>query len=67
MLNKNLMKQFAKSVGKKNANEVRQMISDNTKGHDLWMSSKKAKELNIIDEVCSISIVPHKSWDIVKK
>jgi ATP-dependent Clp protease protease subunit len=65
-LNERVQNKLAKAIGKKNAKEVRQLIKENAKGHDLFLSAQKAKELGLIDEVASINIEPIKEWKIVK-
>ena len=65
-LNDRLLDKFAKAIGLKNSKQIREMIKKRAEGHDLIITAEEAKKLGIIDEVASISIQPHKRWNIIK-
>lgn len=54
--NEKWMTILAKSMGLKNGKDIRQLIKDKSIGHDLMLTAKQAKDLNIIDKVCYVKL-----------
>lgn len=64
-INKKWMHILAKSMGLKGASDIRRLIKEKVIGHEIYLSANQAKKLNIIDEICSIKMVPFYGWDVV--
>lgn len=54
--NERWMTILAKSMGLRNGKEIRELIKNRSIGHDLMLTAKQAKDLNLIDRVCYVKL-----------
>jgi len=65
-INDNILGILAKSMGLRSAKDIRNLIKEKSVGHDLNLSAKEAKELNMIDHVGYVKIMPVVAYNIVQ-
>ena len=63
-LNDRLLTKFAKSIGRKKSEDIRQMIKEKALGHDIIFSSEEALKIGIIDKVCTLNMKKVSYWNI---
>lgn len=65
IINDRWMKILAKSMGLKNASDIRALIKKKAIGHDIYLTAQEAYKLNLIDAVGSIKMVPFYGWNFL--
>lgn len=65
-INTKILDIFAKTIGKNNAQDVRDFIKKNSIGNDLNLSAQQAKDLGIVDHVCYLKIIPSLVFNVLE-
>jgi ATP-dependent protease ClpP protease subunit len=55
---------LAKAMGLNNREDIVKLIKNKAKGHDLYLSAKEAKALNIVDHIGYVSFDYKSYWDV---
>lgn len=65
IINDRWMKILAKSMGLKNAADIRSLIKKKAIGHDIYLTAHQACQLKLIDVVGSFKMIPYHGWNFL--